>query len=350
MTASRVDVRIERVTVEFRVPIVTSYGELRKRELVYLRIEDSEGLVAYGEAAALEPYDGVSVESVEAALTAYQPLLEERFYSEPSGTLLRDCHKIAPLCQALAAVDLAKWDLHGKLVDDPISARMIPAPARAIRVNATPIGDDLSELAADAARLVEAGFRTLKLKVGTEQDLQRVAAVRDAVGEYTKIRVDANGAWTVEEALTNLDLLAEFEIELCEEPVADLAPLREVAKRSPIPIAIDESGTSFDAITSSGCQVACLKISRLGGIDAVRKAAKFARGEGMSVYLASTYDGPLGIAAALHAAAAIEPDHDSGLDTTGLLKLENPFHTYDGRILVPWEPGLGVSPPPILEG
>ena len=146
----------------------------------------------------------------------------------------------------------------------------------------------------------------MKVKVGIGDDAGRLAAVRAAVGPGVAIRADANGAWgSPREALANLRALAPVGLELCEEPVHGLEALREVRAESPVPIAIDESAAEPGAAGAGAADAVCLKISRCGGIGGVLRDAEAARAAGAAVYVASTFDGPLGIAAGLHAAAAL---------------------------------------------
>jgi len=149
----------------------------------------------------------------------------------------------------------------------------------------------------------------VKVKVGIGDDAGRLAAVRAVVGRDVAIRADANGAWrTPEEALANLRALAPVGLELCEEPVHGVEALRAVRAESPVPIAMDET----HAPGSGAADAVCLKISR-GGITGVLADARAARAAGSDVYLASTYDGPRGIAAAVHVAAALKVRRACGL-------------------------------------
>jgi L-alanine-DL-glutamate epimerase-like enolase superfamily enzyme len=180
----------------------------------------------------------------------------------------------------------------------------------------------------------------VKVKVGIGDDAARVAAVRAAVGPGCALRVDANGAWDVEEALSALAALVPLGIELAEEPVRGVDALRALRGRSPVPIAMDET----DAPASGATELVCLKLARSGGISGLLDAAAAARGAGSEVYLASTYDGPAGIAGALHAAAALGIERPCGLATLALFAdLEDPFPPRDGTIAVPPGPGLGLG-------
>jgi L-Ala-D/L-Glu epimerase len=158
-----------------------------------------------------------------------------------------------------------------------------------------------------------------------------------------EIRVDANGAWSVDEALAALRALEPIGIELCEEPVTGLDAIASVSAATLVPIAIDETAGAPGALDARACDAVCLKIARCGGISGLVDAARKARSSGYEVYLASTYDGPLGIAAALHAAAAIKPDRPCGLATLGLFDRRDPLPAHEGRIAPPSGPGLGAG-------
>ena len=109
-----------------------------------------------------------------------------------------------------------------------------------------------------------------------------------------------------------------------------------------MPIALDETASAIGALQKRVCQAVCLKIAGCGGITGVVDAARQARAAGYEVYLASTLDGPLGIAAALHVAAVVRPDRASGLATLALFAdRKDPLPARDGRIEVPAGAGLG---------
>ena len=156
------------------------------------------------------------------------------------------------------------------------------------------------------------------------------------------IRLDANGAWSGEEAVAALRMLGPIGIELCEEPVRGLTQTRGLAGATTVPIALDETASAIGALDTRVCQAVCLKIASCGGITGVLDAARRARAAGYEVYLASTLDGPLGIAAALHVAAVLRPSRACGLATLGLFAdREDPLPSRDGRIEVPAGTGLG---------
>lgn len=156
------------------------------------------------------------------------------------------------------------------------------------------------------------------------------------------IRIDANGAWSADQAVAALMALSKFGIELCEEPVHGLDEIANVAVASPIPISLDETAAVRGAFEHRICDAVCLKVARSGGLTGLLESAARARTAGYRIYLASTLDGPLALAAALHAAVAIRPELPCGLATLGVFAdRANPLPTGGGRISLPLGPGLG---------
>jgi L-alanine-DL-glutamate epimerase-like enolase superfamily enzyme len=288
-------------TVKHRVRIDAAWGSLREREILLVRLDFADGTYGEGEAAPLEPYDGVSLAAVRAALDAYARI------EAPPEQLLEACRAERDLPQALAAIDLALWDRRARLEETTIARLISPDALHAVPVNATIGAEDRAGAAKAAAEAAAAGFTCVKVKVGIGDDAGRLAAVRAAAPDVL-IRIDANGAWTTPaEALANLRALAPIGIELCEEPIHGAEALAEVQAESPVPIACDET------FAPAAVDAVCLKITR-GGITGVLEAARGAP----DVYLASSYDGPLGMRAAVHAAAGLRVTRHCGLATGGL--------------------------------
>jgi L-alanine-DL-glutamate epimerase-like enolase superfamily enzyme len=321
-------VRTERFTLPS--PLRAAWGELREREVLVVRLDFPDGLWGEGEAAPLEPYDGVSMASVRSALDAYASVLRGL---EPTADVLAACRAERDLPQAMAAVDLALWDHASRRTGTPLARLIDPRAVGAVPVNATIGAEDRAGAAAAAAAAARAGFRCVKVKVGTGDDAGRLAAVRAAIGPEVGIRVDANGAWgSVEVALASLRALEPVGLELCEEPVHGVDALQAVQAGTRVTIAMDET----HAPGAGGVRAVCLKITR-GGITGVLADARVARAAGADVYLASTFDGPRGIAAAVHAAAALRVTRSCGLAT---LSPAGALAPRDGVIEVPGTVGL----------
>jgi o-succinylbenzoate synthase len=336
------DVDFASVSMRFAEPLKTSYGDLHERDLLLVRLAGSDGVIGWGEAAPLEPYDGMPTEVVRDALEAYEPILR-RADHRTGAEILNACQEAADVPQALAAVDMALWDLAGNREGRPVSALIADDPADSVRVNATIGAEDRAQAAAQAAAAARDGFTCVKLKVGVGDDAGRVAAVRAAAGPEMELRLDANGAWDVEEAVRTIEALAPAGLELVEEPVHGIEAMRQVRDRVAVRVAMDETAAEPGSLTAKVADAVCLKISSCGGISALLAKAALVRSSGADVYLASTYDGPLGIAAAVHCAAALRPMAASGLGTLELFEDEFTVLSLDGgAIAVPTKPGLGV--------
>jgi L-alanine-DL-glutamate epimerase-like enolase superfamily enzyme len=321
-------------------------AESGSRPLILVRIETPDGMVGYGEAAPLEHYDGVSVAMVSGALEAYAPLLAAAGGIEAAGhpAVLEACRHRVNLPQALAAVDLALWDLAGRQAGKPVWRLLSEAASPpVVTVNAVIGAEEPPAAAGLAAAAVQAGYATIKVKVGTGDDLARVRAVRTAAGADVLIRVDANGAWNSSEAAVDaLTALAPLGIELCEEPVHGAENIAAVSAAAPMPIAADES-VGPAVLSSRVADAVCLKISASGGITGLINDARQARRLGYEVFIASTLDGPLGIAAALHTADVIAPDRACGLSTLTRFVRAAPFEVVSGQMRPPAGSGLGLN-------
>jgi L-Ala-D/L-Glu epimerase len=320
-----------------RAPFVSAQGSVARRDLVIVRLEGADRVVGFGEAAPL----GFPADDVVVALEDCREALSE-FDGNDREAVLAACAPIAVMPQAIAAIDLALWDLAGRRAGASVS-RLLGAPAAApVEVNATIAAADRAGAAAEAAAALEAGFRALKVKVGLGDDAGRLAAIRAVVGPDVAIRIDANGAWSVAQAVASLRALGPTGVELCEEPSSGFNAAAAVAGETAVPIAIDESARMPGALEARACDAVCLKISTCGGISGLLESAAQARTVGYDVYLASMLDGPLGIAAALHAAAVMNPDRFCGLATLALFEGRgDPLPPVAGRMSAPDGQGLG---------
>jgi O-succinylbenzoate synthase len=199
-----------------------------------------------------------------------------------------------------------------------------PAPARdRVGVNVT-----VPAVGPDRAREIVAGSgcRTAKVKVADKgqaeaDDIARVAAVREAIGPDGRIRVDANGAWDVDQAARMLAALARFGLEYAEQPCATLAELAALRRRTGVPVAADESIRRAEdplAVRVAGAaDIVVLKAQPLGG---VRAALRVAAECGLPVVVSSAVESSVGLAAGVALAAALpELNYDCGLATMSLL-------------------------------
>ena len=188
------------------------------------------------------------------------------------------CRRVEDLPEAFAAIDLALWDRAGRRMGRPVASLVTDTPARGVPVNATLSALDRAGAPPSRRRARwSSAFGCLKVKVGVGDDAGRVAAVRAAAGPHAALRVDANGAWSVEQAVRSIEALSPVGLELVEEPVHGLAAVREVRERVAVRVAIDETAAEHGALTAGVADAVCLKISRCGGISGLIAAAALVR-------------------------------------------------------------------------
>jgi L-Ala-D/L-Glu epimerase len=333
---------VTQTTVPLRVPFAAGHGTVTDRELLLVTVQAADGLLGYGEAAPLQSYDGVSLDEVRAGLEACAPVLESYRDVAPIADVLARCGEATVVPQALAAIDLALWDLAGRRTNEPVWRLLGAGRPSPVAVNWTIAAGDRSGAAHEAATARAEGYGTVKVKVAIGDDAGRLSAVRAFAGPDMAIRVDANGTWLPDEAEATLRALSPVGLELCEEPVRGLAAIQALRTLTDVPLALDESADDPEALLRPAADFMCLKISRCGGIGGLIDVATRARAAGYGIYLASTLDGPLGIAAALHAAAVVGPDRACGLATLGLFaERPDPLPPARGSIVAPDGPGLG---------
>jgi L-alanine-DL-glutamate epimerase-like enolase superfamily enzyme len=303
-------VRLEELEVipyslPFRDPYITARGELHERKLILVRIR-GEGLEGLGETASLSLRGGPGIEAIAAEIRerCWPGLLEGDVDPNRIWSAIARCRNRGASPQAVAAVDIAVHDLVGRATDAPVWRLLGAAEGAPVPCNATLPAANPTETRRLAQEWADEGYRTFKLKVGLAGDVTQVATVRQTLGEDIAIRVDANGAWSVDDAADRLEALVRHRIELAEQPVGTFEQMVDLRRRVDVRVAADESLVSpFDARRAKeldACDVAAIKVAKVGGLGAALEIA-----ETMPSYLSSSLEGPVGITAAAHTAAAL---------------------------------------------
>jgi o-succinylbenzoate synthase len=336
----------------FRRPYVTARGRLDRREMVLLRLRDSDGATGLGEAVPLSLRGGATIQRVAKELEG----LGEWVGREAPPAAAEMAALSAPArCAALTALLDLRARGEGAPTAAPEGAGRNGGPgaeAEPITCNATLIAGEPAAVAEDARRWAEEGFSTFKLKLGAGDDVGQVRAVREELGAAARIRIDANAAWDVETAVRLLGELEGLDVELAEQPVATLAEMKEVAAATSIPLAADESVESRAdaelAATAGACRFTGVKLSKVGGPEEALAIADV-----LPTYVSSALDGPIGIAAAAQVAQSLqETGHPERLDLAHGLATQRLFATtiaatecelHGGMLHPPPGPGLGVE-------
>jgi o-succinylbenzoate synthase len=343
----------------FREPYATARGTLGHREMVLLRLRTNTGQEGLGEAVPLslrgDSTLGEVHDAVEESAARLVGLDLDASAADPLGFAVATMLELtAPRRMepaAAAALESALFDLVAKAADQPLWRLLGAAGGKPVECNATLTAGTPDEVAAQAMDWANDGFVSFKVKLGAgEDDVATVAAVRDVVGPEARIRVDANESWDLRTAAKVLGAIEPYEIELAEQPVSGLRGLAKLARDVGIPLAADEAVTSeadaHRAVQRRACSYATAKLSKVGGMGSARQIAGV-----LPTYLSSALDGPVGIAAAAHAAQVISGDGNDpglahGLATQRLFAdtiASRECALRDGRLHLADGPGLGVE-------
>ncbi|HZB28206.1 MAG TPA: dipeptide epimerase [Gemmatimonadales bacterium] len=330
---------VEVLDLRTKHPFVIARGGQSDHRTVWVRIRDTEGCEGWGEAAPSKFY-GETSESVLAALKIYGSMLPDDPF-DLEGAERRWDAKLRGNAAARAALSTALHDLVGKRLDIPVYRMWGLDPCLAPKSTFT-IGLDAPEKI--RAKVLEAEqFPILKVKLGTEQDIEILRAIRSATDK--EIRVDANCGWTVKHAIRMLPVLEEFGVTVLEQPLAphDLDGLAAVSAQADIPVIADESClTTVDIPPLVGkVDGINIKLAKCGSLREALRMIAVARAHGLMVMVGCMIESSLGITAA----AQVTPLVDIvDLDGAALLA-DDPFvgaEIEGGQVTLPSGPGLGV--------
>ena len=333
------EVKIEKHTLRYKKPISTSHGIITDRSVILLGLKDKKGTWGYGESSPLKGFSSENTDDVENILTEWGKTKNERL--------------LTGFPTAKAAVDCAFLDLKAKNNGLPLHKYMNSESLKEFPISQLILGETPKELVSNARRATEAGYKTLKIKVGTsseEIDYERLKAVRETVGQEIAIRIDANRGWNTNQAIDILGRLIPFAIEFVEEPTRGLDNLATVQKNVVQKIAIDESLQDVDNIEKiKNAQIAkilIIKPSAIGGIKFASQLIDRAKSLELEVVVTSLLDGAIGVAAAAHLTSAYNLlDPAPGLGTSALLAddLAKSIPVNNGNMILEESPGLGIK-------
>ena len=331
-----------------------AYSEARVARALMVKVVLDSGVCGFGEASPSLHVTGETVESAKSFVELVANRLQGLRLPEELNVALRKVHFLDTFSSARAALETALLDatarhLGVRLVD------LLGGPLYAeIETDITISLSTPEEMARQAEEYVGRGFRVLKLKLGgpARLDVERVRAVREAIGDSVRVRVDVNQAWSLREALWAIPKLEELGVELVEQPTPAwcLECLEVLSKTSTVPIAADESAKTLRDVVrlaaKKAVDVVNIKLAKIGGPLQAVTAARVAASEGLEVMYGCMLETRLGITAAASAAYASQNLAYVDLDAPLLLQTD-PIRggvEYKGAMLrLPVEPGLGVD-------
>jgi len=368
-TAAAVITGIEAIGLEHDIGAANAYGMARgmtsTRTMTLIRLETDAGVTGFGEAWG-------PLGLVAAALDVVRPYW--------LGREIYDRDQVPPLIYnqryhlgiqnsvtaVLGGINMALWDAIGKVHGVPLhkllggtALERVPAYASDGYFAAAP-GNQLED---QLRGFRDQGFPGVKIKIGHSpaDDARRVALARDVLGPEVALMVDANGNYTVDEALDSMRRIADFDIHFYEEPLppTDFAGFTALRARAPMPVATGEAlytAWDFKRLIDERCaDVLQPDLTICGGIDEAKAVANLARLANLRFSL-HVWGGAVGLAAAVHFHAALPPsphterlphpvmlEYDRGRNALRDELLTTPIPCIDGHLGVPTGPGLGIE-------
>src|SRR5262245_9605568 len=325
-------------------------------DMLLVRVNTDAGLTGWGEAFGhrIFPATRAAIDTVLGPMCVGRDPSQIVALHDDLQRVLHGIGRNGPVMYALSGIDIALWDIAGKVAGLPLyrllggSARAdLPAYASLLRYGtAQAVGHYTTQALAR-------GYRHIKLH---EITVPEVKAARDVTGPGIPIMLDTNCPWTVNEAVEMAHRLAPLDLHWLEEPVwppENLGGLAEVRARGGIPTAAGENyGTAWEfrrAFEAGAIAYAQPSVTKIGGVTELRRVMTLAEAFGVQVVPHSAYFGP-GLLASIHCIAALA--HESLVERLYCDFADNPLgdaiHPVGGRIAVPQGPGLGVDPDPRL--
>lgn len=327
----------EALTLKFHNPFHLSTGVSTTRTAYWIRLENDQG---WGE-GTIPPYYNIKDEDM---MAFWEKASQKDIPFPDEPTKIPDWIGQDGPAPARAAIDLALHDRIGRERDVPLYKLLgLPRPKPVVTAFTISIAspEEMAQMAADSQ-----DFPIIKLKLGSEDDISRVAAVRKARPDV-RLFVDANAAWSPEDAVKLVRALSPYHIDMIEQPVAgdDIEGLGYVQKHTDIPVVADESLKTLDdleALSRAGVQGINLKIMKLGGLSPTMQMLKRGKELGLKIMLGCMAETSLGVTAMAHLSAL-----GDWFDLDAPLLIANdPFIgiQYDmAQIILPARPGIGIT-------
>lgn len=348
-------VELYRLSIALKEPFITSLGRDDNAENVLVKIITDKGIIGFGECS---PYMAINGESQDTCFMVGQYFA--KLFKGKDALAIED--RIRDMDQLIygnssikSAFDIALYDIASQHAGIPLYKFLGGKNDKTIVTDYTVSIGEPDKMAADAVKIKNEGYPAIKVKVGRDgkKDVERMKAIRAAVGKDIPLRIDANQGWSVAEAIETLNALAPLDIQHCEEPIArwDFMNLPQVRKASPIPIMADECcGDEHDAerlLNLDACDYMNIKLGKAGGIFKALKIVELAKKKDLHLQVGAFMESRVAMTAFAHFSLCspliVHFDFD-----TALMFSEDPvsggiLYKANGVVEVPEKPGLGAT-------
>lgn len=350
------DIKLGHISVPLRTPFKTALRTVNSIEDIIIKIETDTGHVGYGEVPPTGVITGDTTEAIMGAIEGHiKKAIVGMDIEDLEAIMLKLDKSLVGNTSAKAGIDIAIYDLFGQLYNAPVY-KLLGGYRKEIITDITISVNDPEEMARDSMEAINRGYKTLKIKVGKDsnKDIERMNAIRKAVGYNVDLRIDANQGWKPKEAIYVLNKMedAGLNIELVEQPVAgyDIEGLKMVTDNVSIPVMADESVFSpRDAIKILEMRAADylnIKLMKTGGIHNALKICSLAEIYGVECMIGCMLEAKISVNAAVHLAAAKSIITKIDLDGPVLCS-EDPIDGgsifNESIITVSEDPGFGIK-------
>lgn len=350
------DIQVGVVEAPLITPFKTALRTVDSIRNISITVYADNGQIGLGEAAPTAVITGETHASIREAIMEYiKPAIIGMEIEDIAQIMERLEKCIYKNTSAKAAVDMAIYDLYAKRYNAPLF-KILGGYRKALITDITISVNGVNEMVKDSLIAVERGFNILKVKVGKDPigDIERVKAIREAVGPNVTLRVDANQGWTPKQAVRIIGTLedANMNIELVEQPVhySDIEGMCYVTANTVTHILADESVFSpKDALTlieKRAADLINIKLMKTGGIYQAQKIVHIAEANGIECMIGCMLETKISVSAAAHFAASQK--NITMIDLDGpLLCMNDPVTggpAFDGQVIkMSSEPGIGFS-------
>ena len=332
-------VRFTTANLPFKYPFTISKGTKTHQPSLIVQLEHL-GWTGVGEAPAITYYN-IPVEKMVADLTAKKLFVEKFAFTEPTRYWHYLHHLLPQNGFLVCALDIAAWDMYGKMKRQPLYKFWAKGDEPMPLTDYT-IGIDTIENM--VAKMEEKPWPVYKIKLGTDRDIEIMEALRKHTNAL--FRIDANAAWTADEALEKINVFKDLGVEFIEQPLAkdDWEGMKKLFAESPLPLIADESCVyEQDVARCEGhFHGINIKLTKCTGITPALRMIEDARKRQMKVMVGSMNECSIGSAAIVHLMPLIDY-----VDVDGPLLLAEDLATgleyNEGRVNLPQGPGLGIS-------
>lgn len=337
-----------------------SVATMNHQTLVLVRVETSDGVVGWGEGTTIGglAYGEESPESIKVNIDTYiTPMLVGQNPTFPAMLMASVNGHIQGNRFAKCAIETALYDNQAKRLGQPLSELFGGRVRDSLPIAWTLASGDTAKDIAEAERVLEMRRHNIfKLKIGlrsVKDDVAHVATIKRALGDMASVRIDANQAWSVTEALEGMAMLADAGVDMVEQPIiaSDKAGLQRLTQANIIPIMADEAlhgpRDAFVVASTQAADIFAVKINQSGGLRGAAEVAAIARSANISLYGGTMLEGAVGTMAS---AQLFSTFHDLawGTELFGPLLLteeilREPLHYRDFALEIPRRPGLGID-------